>query len=164
MDLHSFCFKCAHALLKRTMEGFFSPPLQYPSLLVHLISKLSLVFVIETPRALFSGACQIISTAIPLNGSQPNSFLLSLSALQSSSCLWGLVFSLWFGSSGWLSQQNQLDPPPLPSTHVSVCESMLGSIQEDRWSYEEPDGTQWSKTNYSDKSLTQTLVLSSGAA
>lgn len=30
MDLHSFDFKCAHALLKRTMEGFFSSPLQHP--------------------------------------------------------------------------------------------------------------------------------------
>lgn len=125
MDLHSFVFKCAHALLKRTMEGFFFSSVTTPSLLVQLISQLSRVVITEIPRALFSGACQIISTASTLNASQPNNFSplsLSLSTAELFMSL-GSCFSLWFGSSGWLSQRNQLDPPPplLFPAHTCLC-------------------------------------------
>lgn len=98
MDLHSFVFKGAHALLKRTTEGFVSP-----SLLVQLISQLSCVVITEIQRALFSAACQIVSTARTLNASQPQQFSpLCLSTAELLVSL-GSCFSLWFGSSGWLS-------------------------------------------------------------
>lgn len=91
-----------------------------PSLLVQLISQLSRVVITETPRALFSGACQIISTASTLNASQPNSFLLSLSGTVELLVSLGSCFSLWFGSSGWLSQRNKPDPLLFPA-HTCLC-------------------------------------------
>lgn len=114
-DLHSFVFKGAHARLKRTMEGFYSL-----SLLVQLISQLSCVIITEIPRALFSGACQIISTASTLNASQPNSFLLSVSALQSSPCLWGLVLACGLAVLAGSRSGTGLTPSSSQPTHSSV--------------------------------------------
>lgn len=117
MDLHSFVFKCAHALLKRTMETFFSP-----SLLAQLISQLYCVVITAIPRALFSGACQIISTASMLNASQPNSFLLSLSLstaellMSLGSCFSLVVWQLWLGSCSGTSSTPLLFP-----AHTCLC-------------------------------------------
>lgn len=140
MDLHSFVLyfcegffcKCAHALLKRTMDP--PPPsthpisvlLQTPSLLAQLILQLSCGCVItEIPRASFSGPCQIISTASTVFSPPPSlPPSLPLSALQGSSCLWGLVLASWFGSSGWLlaaePAQNPL-PVLFPLACLCVC-------------------------------------------
>lgn len=89
------------------------------SLLVQLISQLSCVVITEIPRALFSWT--FLGRAHTLNASQPNSFLFSLS-LSTAELLMSLgsCFSLWFGSSGWLSQQNQLDPLLFPA-HTCLC-------------------------------------------
>lgn len=48
---------------------------------------------------------------------------LPLSALQGSSCLWGLVLASWFGSSGWLlAAEPALIPSPSSSpSHACVC-------------------------------------------
>lgn len=122
------CFKCAHALLKKTMEGFFfSSSVTTPSLLVQLISQLSRVVITEIPRALFSGACQIISTMSTLNASQPNSFS-PLSALQSSACLWGLVLACGLAAPAGSPSGTSSTPPPLPSPHMPVCYVHAGVI------------------------------------
>lgn len=122
MDLHSFVFKCAHALLKSTMEGFFfTPPSQPPSLLVQLISQLSRVVITEVPRALFSGACQIISTASMSNASQPNSFLLSLSHHCRAPRVSGVLFQPVVWQLRLALAAEPARPPSLPSPHMSVC-------------------------------------------
>lgn len=128
MDLHSIVFKCAHASLRRTIETFFF-------LLWHNTLKLSsyhsypVLLLQRYQRLYFRGLATSFpqrAHSMPLNGFCS----LPLSALHSSSCLWGLVLVLWFGSSGIETS--------------SSYTSMLGSFQEDRWGYEEPDGTQWS--------------------
>lgn len=167
MDLHSFVLyfcegffcKCAHALLKRTMDP---PPhthpisvlLQTPSLLAQLILQLSCGCVItEIPRASFSGPCQIISTAStvfspplppPVSPSLSTAgFLVSLG-----SCFSLVVWQLWLAPCSGTSSKSP--PRPLPP-RMPVCVSTLGSFQKDRWGYEEPDGTQWSESSCSDK-------------
>lgn len=64
MDLHSIVLKCAHALLQRTMEGFYSA-------LATGKARITAILRRYYRRALFSGACQI------MNASKPNGFLLS---------------------------------------------------------------------------------------
>lgn len=123
MDLHSFVFKCAHALLKRTVEGFFflfSPPLQHPHYWYNSYHSYLVLLLQRHQELYFSGACQIISTASTLNASQPNSFLLSLSGTVELLLSLGSCFSLWFGSSGWLSQRNKPDPLLFPA-HTCLC-------------------------------------------
>lgn len=100
---------------------FFPSSVTTPSLLAQLISQLSRVFITETPRALFSGACQIISAASSLNASQPNSSLLSRLGTAELLASLGSCFSLWFGSSGWLSRRNRLEPPSSSFQPTHVC-------------------------------------------
>lgn len=90
-----------------------------PSLLVQPVSQLSHGVITELQRALVFGGCQIISTASTRNASQPNSFLLCLSTAELLVSL-GSCFSLWFGSSGWLLQQNRLDLFLFPA-HTCLC-------------------------------------------
>lgn len=61
-----------------------------------------------------------------------NSSLLSRSALQSSSRLWGLVLACGLaalaGSRGGTGSTTTPTPPRLSSPHMSVCKSTLGSF------------------------------------
>lgn len=134
MDLHSFVFKCAHALLKRTMETFFFL-LRYNTLPIGTISQLFCVVITEIPRALFSLAGQIISTASTSNAPQPNSFLLPLSLstaellVSLGSCFSLVVWQLWLA----LAAEPARPPSSSRGPHMSASTSMLGSFQEDRW-------------------------------
>lgn len=115
-----YCFKCAHALLQRTIEGF----LQHPRLLVQLVSQLFRVVITE--ELYFPGLAR---------SWMPRSLTVfsSLSAAELHTSL-GSCFSLRFGSSSW-----QLLP-----AHTRLCVlSTPGSFREDRRHYKEPDGAQW---------------------
>lgn len=112
---------CTCSVEKDNGRIFFSS-VTTPPLLVQLISQLSHVVITEIPRALFSGACQIISTASTLNASQPNNFSpLSLSQHgQSSSCLWGLVLACGLAALAGSRSRTSSTPLLFPA-HTCLC-------------------------------------------
>lgn len=92
-----------------------------PSLLVQLISQLSRVVITEIPRAFFLRGLPDHFHSRHVECLSAKQFpRLSLRAAELQGLL-GLVSALWFGSSGWLSQQERLDPFSLQPTHVCVC-------------------------------------------
>lgn len=129
------------------MEGFLFSPHNIPSLVVQLVSQLSCVVITE--GLYFLG----LARSFPqLAASQPNSFLPSLPALHSSSCLWGLVLACGLAALAGSLSPTSSNPLLLLPAHTRLCAlSMLGSFLEGRWGYEEPDGAQWSEASCSDK-------------
>lgn len=121
MDLYLFVLKCAHAVLKSTpMDGFISllrcdaPPRDCNALGTFYYRGTESFIFWALPDHFHSQHVECLSA----RQFPPPLLSLSLSTAGLLVSL-GSCFSLWFGSSGWPLQRNQLDLLLFPA-HTSL--------------------------------------------
>lgn len=138
------CFKCAHALVERDNGRiFFFFLLHYYTLTIGTtpIKAILCCYYRDTESFIVWGLPHC------LHSEHTECQFSPLSALQSSTCLWGLVLACGLAALVGSPSRTGFIPLLFPA-HTCLCDmSMLGYFQEDCWYYEDPDETQWSATS-----------------